>query len=270
MTIAQPLIVVTDLDGTLLDHETYKYDSAKPAIDYLKQLNIPLVFNSSKTAAEIIHLSKEMNSIYPFIVENGAGIYLPSSDVGNDYEIISFGKKRAEILSTLKILKDKYALSYIGFNDMSDGELMSQTGLTQDQAKKAQQRDFTEPLKWTGDDRQWKMFCTEIERAGLTAVRGGRFTSISGKVNKGQAMQWLRHYYAEQMKTKPLLIALGDSENDREMLQNADYPVLVRSDAHALPRINANNLIVTDASGPEGWNDSIIELLKQFNLINKG
>lgn len=267
MTIPRPLIVVTDLDGTLLDHDTYEYALAEPAIHYLKQLNIPLVFNSSKTAAEIICLSEEMNNVHPFIVENGAGIYVPSFDIENDYEIISFGKKRAEVLSILKSLRDKFDLSYIGFNDMSEEELMRQTGLTQEQTRKAQQRDYTEPLKWLGDDRLWELFCTEIERAGLTAVRGGRFTSISGKVNKGQAMQWLRHYYAERLKAKPILIALGDSENDREMLQNADYPVLVRSDAHALPRINANNLIVTNEPGPLGWNDSIINLLKQFNLI---
>ncbi len=267
MTSTQPIIVVTDLDGTLLDHETYEYDLAAPAIQYLKQLNIPLVFNSSKTAAEIICLNKEMDNVHPFIVENGAGIYLPSSAAENNHEIISLGKKRVEILSILKSLREKLDLSYIGFNDMSEEELMGQTGLTQDQARKAQQRDFTEPLKWSGDDRQWALFCTEIERAGLTAVRGGRFTSISGKVSKGQAMQWLRNYYAEQLKAKPILIALGDSDNDREMLQNADYPVLVRSDAHALPQINAHNLIVTNEPGPQGWNDSIINLLKQFNLI---
>lgn len=267
MTLTRPLIVVTDLDGTLLDHETYEYDLAKPAIQHLKKLNIPLIFNSSKTAAEIICLNKEMDNVHPFIVENGAGIYLPSAGVENEYEIIAFGKKRADVLSVLKSLRQKFDLSYIGFSDMSEEELMTHTGLSQDLARKALQRDFTEPLKWSGDEQQWELFCTEIEHAGLTAVRGGRFTSISGKVNKGQAMQWLRDYYAEQLNAKPILIALGDSDNDREMLQNADYPVLVRSNAHALPEITANNLIVTNESGPQGWNNSIINLLKQFNLI---
>ena len=47
------LLVFTDLDGTLLDHETYSFELALPAIDVLKEKNIPLIFCTSKTRAEI-------------------------------------------------------------------------------------------------------------------------------------------------------------------------------------------------------------------------
>jgi HAD superfamily hydrolase (TIGR01484 family) len=47
------LLVFTDLDGTLLDHHTYSFEPALPALNSLKEKNIPLIICTSKTRAEI-------------------------------------------------------------------------------------------------------------------------------------------------------------------------------------------------------------------------
>ena len=52
------LLVVTDLDGTLLDHDTYDWEPARPAIEELKQRAFPLVLNSSKTIAELTPIAE--------------------------------------------------------------------------------------------------------------------------------------------------------------------------------------------------------------------
>ena len=46
-------ILFTDLDGTLLDGRTYSFEKAKPALEAIQRLRIPLVFVSSKTRGEI-------------------------------------------------------------------------------------------------------------------------------------------------------------------------------------------------------------------------
>ncbi|MCG7852909.1 MAG: HAD hydrolase family protein, partial [Methanosarcinaceae archaeon] len=46
-------VVFTDLDGTLIDHDTYSYKAARPALAALKKQGIPLIFCTSKTRAEI-------------------------------------------------------------------------------------------------------------------------------------------------------------------------------------------------------------------------
>ena len=46
-------IVFTDLDGTLIDHNTYSYESAIISLNLLKEHNIPLIFCTSKTRTEI-------------------------------------------------------------------------------------------------------------------------------------------------------------------------------------------------------------------------
>lgn len=262
-----PIIVVTDLDGTLLDHATYQYDLALDALGWLKRLEIPLILNSSKTAAEIQSLRQEMDNNHPFIVENGGGIYIPSKEKSGDFHIHSFGKKREFVLGILKQIREEFRFSYTGFADMDVNVLVEETGLSIEQAKMAKQREFTEPLKWLGDAHQWSIFCTEIAHAGLIAIKGGRFITVSSSVNKGVALRWLRKHYRQQLGAEPVIIALGDSENDKQMLEYSDHSVLVRSSAHELPNIDKKDLIITNEVGPEGWNNSVISLLRQYKLI---
>lgn len=60
-------LVFTDLDSTLLDHHSYSYAEAVPAIRSLTEAGFPLICNSSKTAAEINPLRQLIG--YPLISE---------------------------------------------------------------------------------------------------------------------------------------------------------------------------------------------------------
>ncbi|MGB1799193.1 MAG: HAD-IIB family hydrolase [Gammaproteobacteria bacterium] len=264
------IIIISDLDGTLLDHNNYRFDAALPALKFVEDNQLPLILNSSKTAAEIKLIRKSLKNHYPFVVENGAGIYLPlkveknvEEDAG-DYQLIKFGKERKEILSILTEIKQKLKISYAGFNDMSVAELMSSTGLNEQQAELAKQRDFTEPLEWQDDGHKWQLFCQELDAVGLSFAKGGRFISVSSSVDKGQSLNWLKNYYKEEYNVNPIIIALGDSDNDKEMLENADYPVLVKSPVHDFPDIKADNILYTTEYGPAGWNEGVTKLLNSL------
>ena len=60
--MAAELLVATDLDGCLLDEETYSYEAARPALDALARRRVPLVLCSSKTRAEMQPLARELGS----------------------------------------------------------------------------------------------------------------------------------------------------------------------------------------------------------------
>ena len=49
-------IIFTDLDGTLLDHDTYSWEPAAAMLAELQRRGIPVVLNSSKTLAELERL----------------------------------------------------------------------------------------------------------------------------------------------------------------------------------------------------------------------
>jgi mannosyl-3-phosphoglycerate phosphatase len=79
MGAAIEYIVFTDLDGTLLDYGTYSWNEALPALSRLRALRIPVVLCSTKTAAEMQPLARELRLEAPYIVENGGGIRIPQA-----------------------------------------------------------------------------------------------------------------------------------------------------------------------------------------------
>ena len=271
-TSPHPLLVFTDLDGCLLDHFNYDYEPARPAIDELKQSKVPLILTSSKTLAELAELSVELGLSSPFIVENGAGVVIPdgyfstavSSLVYHEgWWLKSFGPALSEILTTLHKIRDVNGFRFSGFSDMSSPEIADLTGLSLPRAEMAKQRQFTEPVMWQDSESNWQVFSGLLNESGLCHLRGGRFIHITGGGDKGIALDWLRECYLKDTGVKPQVMALGDSENDIGMLRVADYPVVVRSPAHEPPLLTDKaGVVVTDKTGPAGWNDAVLDRLK--------
>ena len=70
----QKILIFTDLDGSLLHRDTFKFDKIK---DYIKELlskGIFIIPNTSKTEKEILEFNNELGSSLPYICENGAAI----------------------------------------------------------------------------------------------------------------------------------------------------------------------------------------------------
>ena len=68
------ILIFTDLDGSLLHRDTFKFDEIK---DYLKQIiskGIFIIPNTSKTEKEILEFNNELGSSLPYISENGSAI----------------------------------------------------------------------------------------------------------------------------------------------------------------------------------------------------
>ncbi|MEC7236372.1 MAG: HAD-IIB family hydrolase, partial [Verrucomicrobiota bacterium] len=77
MATKKKFLVVTDLDSTLLDHN-YNCDEAEPAIASLRELELPLVLNSSKTVAEMKNLAMHLGLHSPLVAENGGLLAIPN------------------------------------------------------------------------------------------------------------------------------------------------------------------------------------------------
>lgn len=259
-TAHSDILVVTDLDGTLLDHHSYSWAPASRALAALNERQIPLVLCSSKTAAEMQALREALGLASPFIVENGAAVYLPASS--GDAEIHAFGLSREDILPRLQKLNADGTYRYTGFADMTVADVVAATGLDESGAANALQREFTEPLLWQDTEANKARFLKAIRRVGLDAVQGGRFLHVSSGCDKGRAVDWLRGWFAKHYGHAPLVVALGDSDNDISMLESADQPVLVKSPVRDYPDVKHADAIRTEGIGPVGWNAAILNILK--------
>jgi len=271
------LLVVTDLDGTLLDHHSYSYQAAIPALERLVDDRVPVVINTSKTLREVRDLSLELiNSGLvlsgPCIIENGSAVVFPSDHADSSAQHVKktgasstkvFGARRADILETLAALRQEFGFRFAGFSDWTVAELVQHTGLSEANAVNAMARDYSEPLIWQDSKENYLVFVKELERRGLVTLKGGRFIHVQGQCDKGQAMLWLKQYLGTSESNTPCMVALGDSQNDVAMLSAADVAVVVRSPVHTPPELPplSGEVIYTEQDGPAGWNESINMLL---------
>ena len=66
------VVIFTDLDGSLLHRDTFKFDTIKDYIKSLIDSGIIIIPNSSKTEVEIEKFNEELGIELPFISENGS------------------------------------------------------------------------------------------------------------------------------------------------------------------------------------------------------
>ncbi|MCA0939319.1 HAD-IIB family hydrolase [Salipiger pacificus] len=252
------LAVFTDLDGTLLDHDTYSYSAARPALEELKARSIPLILASSKTAAEIAPLHAELGlGDWPAIVENGADRIAPGalSEDAPEYE-----KLRAALAGM-----PEHAQHFKGFGDMNAAEVARVTGLPLANAALARKRRFTEPGLWSGSEVQQEAFLAVLSQKGIHARKGGRFLTLSFGGTKAQQMAGILADLGCDRS-----IALGDAPNDIEMIEAATYGVIIHNNHGTgippLPGEAAGRIRRTTLPGPEGWNAAILDLLADLGL----
>ncbi|CAI8412093.1 MAG: Glucosyl-3-phosphoglycerate/mannosyl-3-phosphoglycerate phosphatase [Gammaproteobacteria bacterium] len=102
---------------------------------------------------------------------------------------------------------------------------------------------------------------------GLRLLRGGRFIHLMGDTDKSLAQRWLANQFRLSHQKDYRVVALGDSQNDVQMLADADFPVLVRSNRHDFPRVDTDaDIYRTRRVGPSGW----YEAIKSIVLREKG
>ncbi|MGD1978693.1 MAG: HAD-IIB family hydrolase [Akkermansiaceae bacterium] len=242
------LMVVSDLDGTLLDHDDYSFDEVLPVLDRMDEAGIPLIANTSKTKAEWLAMRGDFGNTAPFIVENGSALY--------DGEVVEiFGKPRAEILEILKPLKTRFR--FTGYADVGVEEVMAWTGLGRASAERSADRQFSEPLVWQDTPEAEEEFCEVVAERGLMTLRGGRFLHVLGQTDKGRPLSHLR-------KESAALIALGDRPNDLAMLEAADIGVIIASPGDFV--LEAEGMLRSTETGPRGWAEMMTQILDQLQI----
>ena len=69
------VLIFTDLDGSLLHRDTFKFDDIKEFLRQLISKGIVIIPNTSKTEKEIEEFNNELGTDLPYISENGSSIH---------------------------------------------------------------------------------------------------------------------------------------------------------------------------------------------------
>jgi mannosyl-3-phosphoglycerate phosphatase len=264
-------VVFTDLDGTLLDLETYSYDKALPAIEHLRSHEVPIIFCSAKTRAEQEVYRKELQLNDPFIVENGGAVFIAQGyfpfdfeyhKVDDGYQVIELGFPYHRIREILAQIRDDTGVNFRGFGDMSVEEVASLTGLVPEAAQRAKAREYDETLNLEGTPDEIDRVLDAIKKADLNYTSGGRYYDVTGPNDKGKATRILTDLFRSKLGQIET-IAIGDSPNDLPMLSAVDIPVLVQKPGRIWEDMDIPHLRRMEGIGPEGWARAAEEIVKQ-------
>jgi len=275
--MAGPMFLVgTDLDGSLLDHDTYSCEPARPMLEQLEMLRIPVVFVSSKTGNEIVALREQLNNEHPFIVENGAAVLIPAGYFNrmpdgcverNGYWVCDFAPPRSAWRPLLDDLRMRFPDAFQDFFTAGIDGIVAMTGLSREAAARANEREYSEPVQWRGTDPDLDAFLAAVEQGGARASRGGRFISIAGDADKGRAWCWLREAYALAAGGAQIYdLGLGDGQNDVPLLEVTRTAAPIPARGRPLPALERNGgvLVADGLYGPEAWAHSTREWLREL------
>ena len=257
-------IIYTDLDGTLLDKNSYSYKGAKKGLQIVKSKAIPWIICTSKTRCEIEYWRKKLCNKYPFISENGGGVFIPKKffnfDVSSTYQtkiydVIEVGTRISELTEIFLNLKKKYCLK--SFLEMSPQEIKNDAHIPLAQAILAKNREYDIPFKIL-DMKEKKKIIADIHRKGLIVISGGRYFHLMGNTNKGKAVKILSELLKRKYKTI-VTVGIGDSENDFSMLDNVDRAYLLKENNDIFA---SDKYLKVRGIGPVGWTEIIEKEIK--------
>ena len=254
--------IVTDLDGTLIDVE-YNIKPAINTLNWLKDMGIPVIPCTSKTAAEVEKFRIDYQLTDPYIVENGSAIYGLNYDKLGISEV-DLGRKHSEIKPFLDKLSHIIGYRLIAFEDLPTKEIRKLTGLSNQEISLAVKRQWSVPFLNPCSDDMTRL--TQVANDfNLTIVQGNRMSHLLDKsCSKGNAINRLKSITKQ---SNIIVIGLGDSPNDRSLLEVADIPIVVPGflgpNKCFIEDINACRFKLAPAPHSEGWAQAVKSVLKQ-------
>ncbi len=264
-------VIFTDLDGTLLDVKTYRYDAARPALDLIREQRIPLILCTSKTRAEVEPLRKALDNPHPFIVENGGALYIPedyfkqapaNASLRDGFHVIEFGVPYAQLRQGLQRIEKQVGIPLRGFGDLTLEEIAQQTGLPHHEAELARRREYDEPFLIGNNTKSLEEIREAAAQLGLTVVSGGPFLHLVGGTDRGRACCLLIDLYRQE-RGDVRTAALGNGWNDLPMLEAVEHPFLIQpTDGSHQNGLKVENLTHLKGTGPEAWKEGVFGLLK--------
>ena len=243
--------VVTDLDGTLLDH-SYSWEPARSTISALKQQRILVIPCTSKTAEEVRAFRQDAGLRDPFIVENGGAIYGNNAD-GSEW-VVPLGAAHSVLRPQLDELSQALGHELVALEDLSAEQGEALTGLRDQALASAQRREWSVPFLTAPEDLREPLRQLAAQHQ-LLVVQGNRMSHLlSGGSHKGRAVEVLKQHLQQP---DVAVLGLGDSPNDLPMLEAVDQAVVVPGAQGPHPvfqdAIASGRFQLAQAPHGEGW-----------------
>lgn len=272
--LAQRLVVVTDIDGSLLEPGTPSSHDERAALDFLAARGIPLVINSSRTRAEIERLHQTLQMLTPFISEHGSALFIPHGCLPSVPDrarpavggaVIEFGRRYHEVVDALRLTCRDLNVDIVGFAELAIEDVARELDVTIVEAQVAKLREYTELFRIVDESEitRSRLF-KALHRRGLRCWRTDRHHHLATATkDRAESLRTLKALWREAWG-EPFTIGVGDSEDDVAWLRHADIAVIVQNDRAGVPSRVLSKLPtahITQWPGRQGWSEAIFEFV---------
>ncbi len=288
-------VVVTSVDGSLLDPETQGCGPARQALAALERRSIPLILASQRTRAQLEEIRHQLHLEHPFLSENGMAIYLPEQYFPESildqtwqhqppYYVRALGLPYANLRQILQAIRAELQVDLVGFGDWRTEELAVALGITPKAAELAQDREYSEVFSYAGDPERLQVTLQNQEQD----LGGFRFElkpfAPAMAWPTSDLSQWFLTAWATgqevesalSMATRILLscyqrhlgtvvsLGIGSRPEDRGFLAHVRRRVV-------LPGPHQDQVWTgeeegwrrAELPGPEGWNEAVLTWLEE-------
>ena len=277
-------VIFTALEGALLDSSSGLWEPATEALEEIERQHVPLVLVTRWTRAQIEPLRRKIGHAYPFITENGGGLFIPDGYFpthlegavrAGRYFCVSFGRPYSEAVEALEEIAAESSCSVMGYAQMTAREIAQNTGQSAKEAELDRQREFSERFYFAGESADAVKRFTEIALERKWRLTPGEpFWEIAAAKDQdgnevGRAVRYLMRLYRTSTRTRLSSVGIGALVQDLPLLAAMDHSILlpIRKGEFSpeltsrLPRAMAG-----EAAGPLGWNTALLRMLKNSDL----
>ena len=259
-------IIFTDLDDTLLKENKFEESLLFNFIQKLLRDNFIIIPVTSKTSSEVLKVFLKSKLNFSFSVENGAAHYKLTKNKRYTRKVNDNAVKSSKIKKILsKYIDKQYLRQIIIIENLNIKEQMRITRLQENQIFNFLKREFSVPILWNEGYMTFIDFKNELKRFNLKASYGGKMFNISGCHNKLDALKYFMEFYSNKiLYERVVTISIGDSDNDIDMLNCAEYSGIVKNKSKLLKLEDKKNTFYSSDCAPIGWLEVVKKIKKQL------
>jgi mannosyl-3-phosphoglycerate phosphatase len=264
-------IILSDVDGTFID------DAYRPAMDRTQFASVlerwRVIWVSSRTADELLHLQAALGHTDDAIAENGGVIVSRDAVVAHELGapaavdgawIVRVAAPRGEITALVRRVFAAEGVAVRTFDDVDADQLARLSGYSRDDATRARKREASAVvINAVSADAGTARAIAHLRGVGCDVTNGGRWISVVRGSNKGDAARaWLAAAHTRRHGKAPVVVAIGDAENDAPLLAVAQHRfVIARDERGHHPALAAYpGARMLQQPGVAGWREMIDHL----------
>lgn len=266
------VVIITDLDGSLLSHSTFSFKQIHNDILELLDSGIHIVPASSKTKIEMNVFCSELGRELPFVYENGAGIQnirslMPDSKLPDTL----LSEKAISVNNLWQVWVEKVPNELkkqcLFVHEMDMKQQINLFGLKGERLENALNREFSFCFKFVGNRAELRLLKHILDTNNLSFHQGGRVLTLSGKHNKSDFCELIQ-FNSRQHGSSSFLVGVGDSENDVELLEACDVSCIIPRPHKPLLSLSIplERTIIAGSIAPLGWLEAVRKALAINNI----